>query len=213
MPIVVQPDYIRKALKAGKHVLSEKPIAKDLVTARELLDWYHDLDVGENDGGADSRGHKSGGTWSVAENFRFIESFIYAAKRIGEMERVLGFSVRMATFVRPGDRYFGMRPYPFPLSTPSNSLSLQMFFVSRQSQSIEWGIETDDIFVSQKHHGAKPPPTKADSSSTAASTSPPASASFSLLRPRGEESISKISPPTRDNHNHIYRQRTLLTRP
>ena len=105
LPIVVQPDYIRKALKAGKDVLSEKPIAKDLVTARELLDWYHRFGAGENDGG------KS--TWSVAENFRFLESFIYAAKRIGEMGRVLGFSVRMATFVKPGDRYFGRRQDPF----------------------------------------------------------------------------------------------------
>lgn len=54
----------------------------------------------------------------MAENFRFLESFIYAAKRIGEMGRVLGFNVRMATFVRPGDKYFGMRQYPFPLLTP-----------------------------------------------------------------------------------------------
>ena len=118
---MVQPDYIRKALKAGKHVLSEKPIAKDLATARELLDWYHALSVGEKDNGGDYGCKKFGGTWSVAENFRFIESFIYAAKRIGEMGRVLGFSFRMSTLVRPGDRYFGMRQYPFPLSTPSNS--------------------------------------------------------------------------------------------
>ena len=118
----------------GKHVLSEKPIAKDLGTARELLDWYHCLDVGEKDGRK-----KSGGTWSVAENFRFLESFIYAAKRIGEMGRILGFSFKMATFVKPGDRYFGTRHYPFPLSTPSNSPSSNTFFVSRQSQSIKWG--------------------------------------------------------------------------
>ena len=112
MPIEVQPDYIRKALKAGKHVLSEKPIAKDLVTARELLDWYHHSDAREKDGGGDNGRKSLGGTWSVAENFRFIESFMYAANRIREMGRVLGFSVRMATFVGPGDRYFGMRQCP-----------------------------------------------------------------------------------------------------
>ena len=49
----------------------------------------------------------------MAENFRFLDSFIYAGKRIGEMGRVLGFSVRMATFVKPGDRYFGRRQDPF----------------------------------------------------------------------------------------------------
>ncbi|KAL8790967.1 MAG: hypothetical protein Q9195_006112 [Heterodermia aff. obscurata] len=86
LPIVVQPEYIRKALQAGKHVLSEKPIAKDLGTARELLDWYHD------------GGNKLGGTWSVAENFRFLDSFLYAAQRISSLGRVLSFNVRIATF-------------------------------------------------------------------------------------------------------------------
>jgi len=32
LPIIAQPDYIKKALLAGKHVLSEKPVAKDLET-------------------------------------------------------------------------------------------------------------------------------------------------------------------------------------
>ena len=105
LPIVVQPDYIRKALKAGKHVLSEKPIAKDLATARRLLDWYYSAIEGKDSGV---------GTWSVAENFRFIESFAYAAKQMREMRSVLGFSFRMATLVRPGDRYLGMRQSPFP---------------------------------------------------------------------------------------------------
>ena len=40
LPILVQPDFIKKALSAGKHVLAEKPIAKDVATATELLDWY-----------------------------------------------------------------------------------------------------------------------------------------------------------------------------
>jgi len=64
LPILIQPEFIRKALKAGKHVLAEKPIAGDVKTAKELVDWYR----GEID--------TSKVNWSVAENFRFFDSLI-----------------------------------------------------------------------------------------------------------------------------------------
>ncbi|KAK6841479.1 hypothetical protein PG987_002339 [Apiospora arundinis] len=37
LPITEQPAYIEKALAAGKHVLAEKPIAKDVETAKQLI--------------------------------------------------------------------------------------------------------------------------------------------------------------------------------
>jgi len=40
LPITVQPELVLKALKAGKHVLSEKPLAKDVKGARELIAEY-----------------------------------------------------------------------------------------------------------------------------------------------------------------------------
>lgn len=40
LPISAQPEYIIQALKAGKHVLSEKPVGKDLETAKELIKVY-----------------------------------------------------------------------------------------------------------------------------------------------------------------------------
>jgi predicted dehydrogenase len=40
LPITAQPDLIIKALKAGKHVISEKPIAKDVATAKALIETY-----------------------------------------------------------------------------------------------------------------------------------------------------------------------------
>jgi len=42
LPIPAQPAYIKQALTAGKHVLAEKPVAKDVATARELIQWYGD---------------------------------------------------------------------------------------------------------------------------------------------------------------------------
>lgn len=40
LPITAQPDLIIAALKAGKHVISEKPVGKDVDAARELIKVY-----------------------------------------------------------------------------------------------------------------------------------------------------------------------------
>lgn len=40
LPILSQPEYIEAALAAGKHVLSEKPIAGDLKRAEALIKYY-----------------------------------------------------------------------------------------------------------------------------------------------------------------------------
>ncbi|KAF4949861.1 hypothetical protein FGADI_8605 [Fusarium gaditjirri] len=58
--ILVQPQLIRKALSARKHVLSEKPIAQDTETAMDLIQWYNS--------------QSNPPIWAVAENFRFNES-------------------------------------------------------------------------------------------------------------------------------------------
>jgi predicted dehydrogenase len=90
LPIKNQPDYIRKALLAGKHVLSEKPIAENLKDAKELLKWYRsEIDTNKV-------------TWGVAENFRYLASYDHAAEAIKKMGKVLGFCVRMHTLVEGG---------------------------------------------------------------------------------------------------------------
>ncbi len=40
LPITAQPDLIIKALTAGKHVISEKPVGKDVATAKALIETY-----------------------------------------------------------------------------------------------------------------------------------------------------------------------------
>lgn len=76
-------------------MLSEKPIAKDVETSEELIAWYKEK--------IDS----SKVTWGVAENFRFLDSYLYAAEQIKQMGRVLGFRLRMNAYVEPGSKYYG----------------------------------------------------------------------------------------------------------
>lgn len=63
LPIPAQPAYIKQALAAGKHVLAEKPIAKDVATARELIQWYG------------SNIDRSKVFFGIAEQFRYFNAF------------------------------------------------------------------------------------------------------------------------------------------
>ncbi|KAJ8067349.1 hypothetical protein OCU04_004702 [Sclerotinia nivalis] len=86
--------YIEAALAAGKHVLSEKPIAGDLERAQSLLEYHKSDKV------------KDGATWSVAENFRFLDSFSHARKEIEKLGRVLGFRMQHFGNIKPGSKYY-----------------------------------------------------------------------------------------------------------
>ncbi|KAH4048797.1 hypothetical protein HBI23_199730 [Parastagonospora nodorum] len=93
LPIPNQPEYIKKALAAGKHVLAEKPVAKDIATAKDLLAWTKSTSNTKS-------------VYSVAENFRFLDSFLYASNAISSLGRVLTFRARVAAFVAPGSKYY-----------------------------------------------------------------------------------------------------------
>jgi len=92
LPILAQPAYIKKALAAGKHVLAEKPIAKDVATAHNLIVWTQNPS-------------NTSAIYSVAENFRFLDSFIHASRQIASLGRILTFRVRVAAFVEGGSKY------------------------------------------------------------------------------------------------------------
>jgi predicted dehydrogenase len=93
LPITVQHDYIKRALAAGKHVLAEKPVAKDVATATELLKWAQDAS-------------NTQAVLTIAENFRFLDSFVYGSEQVAKLGRILTFRARVAAFVQPGSKYY-----------------------------------------------------------------------------------------------------------
>ncbi|KAL4968360.1 Gfo/Idh/MocA family protein [Aspergillus stella-maris] len=96
LPILAQPEYIKQALSAGKHVLSEKPIAKDLATAKELVSWYGNaanVDMGKT-------------FWGIAENYRFITKWLKTAEEVQKLGGVKTFRVLVRNFVGTEGKYF-----------------------------------------------------------------------------------------------------------
>ncbi|KAF2156683.1 NAD(P)-binding protein, partial [Myriangium duriaei CBS 260.36] len=93
VPIPAQPEFILAALKAGKHVLSEKPLAPTVSSGTDLLADYKSLSG-------------SRPLWAVAENFRYFSTYAYAATQIRDLGRVLNFRLRMSSLVSPGGKYY-----------------------------------------------------------------------------------------------------------
>lgn len=75
-------------------MLSEKPISADVKRAEHLINHSKNL-------------AKNGATWSVAENFRFIDSLVYGRQSIEKLGRILGFRIKLAVSVAEGTKYIG----------------------------------------------------------------------------------------------------------
>ena len=93
LPILVQPSFVKRAIAAGKHVLSEKPIGPDMKIASNLLKWY--------------RTKKRREIWSVGENFRFMDQMNFAADEIRKLSgEVVTFSVRLYAYIDDQDEAY-----------------------------------------------------------------------------------------------------------
>jgi len=101
LPIPLLPDAVRLALAAGKHVISEKPIAPDVMGGRALLDAYKDLLA---------RDHSTQ-VWMVAENWRYEDAFVQTAELVarGGIGRPIACQWTVLAPMRPDNRYYRTR--------------------------------------------------------------------------------------------------------
>ena len=95
LPITTQPGVILKSLAAGKHVLSEKPIAKDVETGLELIKEY------------ETTYKPKGLVWRVAENFEADSAYQAASKAIreGKIGKVHNYGAVDVVYVTKESKY------------------------------------------------------------------------------------------------------------
>lgn len=93
LPIDQLPEAVEAALAAGKHVLSEKPIAPDVATAQRLVDRYASY---------------PGQVWMVGENWRYEAAFERAAEMVaaGAIGRVLTVNWNIHIAMLPGQNKY-----------------------------------------------------------------------------------------------------------
>lgn len=96
LPITQQPAIILKALDAGKHVLSEKPIAPDVAAGLELIRKYNE------------QYKPKGLIWRVAENFEAEPGVRIAADAIssGQIGDVVAFKALTVNYVSEDSKWY-----------------------------------------------------------------------------------------------------------
>ncbi|THC95538.1 hypothetical protein EYZ11_004963 [Aspergillus tanneri] len=87
LAIGTQSPYIRAALSAGKHVLSEKPITEHVADAVALLQWYRETPMVA--------------TWAVAENWRYLDSLVHARSLMPRLGRLSQFRTLLYDNIGP----------------------------------------------------------------------------------------------------------------
>ncbi len=93
LPIPIQADFVESALLAGKHVISEKPIAPDSARAQRLIELH---------------AQRPAQVWMVGENWRYEAAFARAAALIdeGAVGRAVVAQWSRFAALKPGNPYY-----------------------------------------------------------------------------------------------------------
>ncbi|KIJ64973.1 hypothetical protein HYDPIDRAFT_111692 [Hydnomerulius pinastri MD-312] len=96
LPITLQPSIILKALAAGKHVISEKPVAPDVASGAKLIAAY------------EAEYKSKGLVWRVAENFEAEPGYIAAGQALqaGKIGKVIFFSMRAVNYIDQDSKWY-----------------------------------------------------------------------------------------------------------
>lgn len=113
LPITIQPSIVLKALAAGKHVLSEKPVAPDVKQGAELIATYI------------SEYKPKGLIWRVAENFEAELGYRAAGKAIkdGKIGEVIFFNARAFNHIDKESKWYKTPWRTIPDVSISSSMS------------------------------------------------------------------------------------------
>jgi len=97
LPITKQGEVVLQCLEAGKHVLSEKPIGRDVAEGVELIKTYEKV-------------YKPKGLiWRIAENWEVEPTFLWvqAALAAGKIGKIQTFSLVSINYVSPvGNKWY-----------------------------------------------------------------------------------------------------------
>ncbi|KAJ8515614.1 hypothetical protein ONZ45_g6970 [Pleurotus djamor] len=96
LPITLQPSIILKSLAAGKHVISEKPVAKDVASALSLIQTY------------ETEYKTKSLVWRVAENWEAEPGFRKAGRLIGEgkIGNPCFFNARVTNYIDKSSKWY-----------------------------------------------------------------------------------------------------------
>ncbi|EMD36780.1 hypothetical protein CERSUDRAFT_155077 [Gelatoporia subvermispora B] len=96
LPITTQPAVVLRALAAGKHVLSEKPVAADVAGGLALIKEY------------EAAYAPKGLVWRVAENFEAEPGYQAAAQAIkdGKIGKVTFFNARVVNYIDKNSKWY-----------------------------------------------------------------------------------------------------------
>lgn len=95
LPILTQPAVVTRALRAGKHVLQEKPVAGSVEVGLKTMAFYNALPTATRP------------IWAVAENYRFEPAFHAAAALVKSLGTMVSVMVTIDVPMTKTNKYFG----------------------------------------------------------------------------------------------------------